>query len=95
MQLTSQIADQLVAFVRGGASGPLAAAALDIAVEIYNNWLTSDPAFAGRIEHTAEARLLALRLRMQRRLQRGTGRNSSWKLQTLRRGESIHVVKQT
>ena len=60
MKLTSLIADRLVAFVRGGASGPSAAAALDIPVEIYSYWLTSNPAFASRIEHAdAEARVLA------------------------------------
>ena len=65
MRLTSEIADRLVALVRAGASGASAAAALDIPVEIYNNWLTSDPAFASRIEHAdAEARVLAqVRLR--------------------------------
>ena len=64
MKLTSRIADQLIALVRDGASGPSAAAALNIAIEIYNDWLTSDPAFAGRIERTtAEARRDKIKLR--------------------------------
>ena len=60
MKLTSQIAEQLVTLVKGGASGPSAADALHIPLEIYTDWLTTDPAFAGRIEHAeAEACVLA------------------------------------
>src|ERR1019366_9633516 len=60
MKLTAQLSDQIITFVKGGASPDSAAAALNIPLDTLSSWLQSDRNFAERIDAAiATSRLLA------------------------------------
>ena len=60
MKLTAQLSEQIITFVKGGASPDSAAAALNIPLDTLSSWLQSDRNFAERIDAAiATSRLLA------------------------------------